>query len=316
MSLPEYRDLPIRPGLPPRSAWGVFGDDDEVGTINLLTSERVRRGAECVRRGAVFPLNWSLQFPDPPLYGRGAMTHRIDNPLPHIFDDSLSGLFTQASSQWDALNHVGHPEYGFYNGRTFAECGGGGKNGIDKWAQRGIVGRGVLVDIARHRASIGKPIDGGECVEFGPQDVLDAAAAQGVTIEEGDILILRTGWMEWYENASDEVRKNLAEDSLTLLRTPGLEGGEHVAEFLWNLHISAIAADNPAIEAWPHKLEIDQYLHYRLIAMLGIAMGEMWYVEKLAEDCAKDGIYEFMVSSAPLNIPNGVGSPPNVVAVK
>lgn len=316
MTLPAYRELPIRPDLPPRSAWGVFGDDDEIGTINLLTPDRVRRGIECAKRGAVFPLNWSLQYPDPPLYGRGALKHQIDNPLEHIFDDSLNGFFTQASSQWDALNHVGHPEYGFYNGRSFAEAGGGGRNGIDKWADRGIAGRGVLIDIARHRASIGSPVDAGGYVGFGPQDVRDAADAQNVTIEQGDVLILRTGWIEWYERASAETRKSLAEDSLTLLRTPGLEGGEDVAEFLWDLHISAIAADNPAVEAWPHRFEVDQYLHYRLIPMLGIAMGEMWYLEKLAADCAADGVYEFLVTSAPLHIPDGVGSPPNVLAIK
>ena len=59
--LPPYRDLPIDPTRPPRSAWGVFGDDDQVGTINLLTPQRIRDAATLVRKGAVFSLNCSIE---------------------------------------------------------------------------------------------------------------------------------------------------------------------------------------------------------------------------------------------------------------
>ena len=77
-----------------------------------------------------------------------------------------------------------------------------------------------------------------------------------------------------------------------------------------------MAADNPAIEAWPHKLEVDQYIHFRLIPLLGMPMGEMWFVDDLAADCAEDGVYEFLLTSAPLNVLGGVGSPPNALAIK
>ena len=320
MELPTYAELPIRPGLPPRSAWGIWGDDDELGTMNLLTPERAQRGLGCAHHGRVFSLNWNLEEPNPPFYGRQPLVHNIDRPLPQypLLDDSMDSFFTQASSQWDALCHVGHPEYGFYNGRVDAEFTGeeGTRNGIEHLSRKGIVGRGVLLDVARHMAANGRPVDGGSRVEFTPDDLEATRIAAGITYEPGDILIIRTGWMAWYLNASEEVRRDLAEDSLARLKTPGVIGGEAMAEYLWDGHFSAVAADNPAFEAWPHAFEVDQYLHFRLIPMLGITMGEMLFVEDLAADCAADGVYEFLFTSAPLNLRGGVGSPPNALAIK
>jgi kynurenine formamidase len=318
MELPRYDELPVKAGAPAGSSWGLWGDEDELGTINLLTSERVQRALGLPTRGAVFPLNWALEEPSPPFYGRGALKHNIDRPFTPCLDDSLDNFFTQASSQWDALCHIGHPEHGFYNGRVDAELTGepGTKLGIEQYARRGIVGRGVLLDIARHWEATGRAYDGGSTVEFTPADLEEVREAQGVTFETGDILILRTGWMNWYAGASDETKNDLAQDSLSRLRSPGITGGEDMVAWLWDNHFSAVAADNPALEAWPHALEVDQYIHFRLLPLLGLAMGEMWFVEDLAEDCAADGVYEFLLTSAPLNLLGGAGSPPNALAIK
>jgi kynurenine formamidase len=304
--------------LPPRSAWRVWGDDDQLGSINLLSEERVQRALGLPSRGAVFSLNWSLEEPSPAFYGRASLKHNIHVLLPNVMDDSIDGLFTQASSQWDALCHVGHPEYGYWNGAAESDFTGeeGTKNGVEQWARKGIVGRGVLLDVARHWARTGRTIDGGSTVEFTPDDLEEVRAAQATEFEIGDILLLRTGWMDWYESCPAEVKQGLSEDSINRLKTPGLAGGEETAEWLWNNHFAAIAADNPALEAWPHDLEVDKYLHFRLIPLLGFALGEMWYLEELAADCAEDGRYEFLVTSAPLNLRGGVGSPPNVLAIK
>lgn len=318
VNLPSYDELPVREGLPAGSSWGLWGDDDQLGTINLLTEEAIARGLASARRGAVFALNWALEQPSPPFYGRGALVHRVDRPLDNILDDALDNFFTQASSQWDALCHVGHPEHGFYNGFKDADFTGGPdtKLGVEHMARRGVVGRGVLLDIARHWENTGRPIDGSQFLEFTPADLDEVREAQGVTFEVGDILILRTGWMSWYEQASEEVRQDLANDSLARLNTPGIVGSEEMCAWLWNHHFATIAADNPAVEAWPHPLVPDVYIHHRLIGLLGMPLGEMWYLEKLAADCATDGVYEFLLTSAPLNIHGGVGSPPNALAIK
>ena len=318
MELPSYENLPIAPHLPPRSAWGVWGEDDQLGTINLLTDERAARAAALVKRGRTFPLNWAMEQPSPAFYGREELKHRIYTMLPGIFDDAVDNLFTQSSSQWDALCHIGHPEYGFWNGAKAEDFTGkpGTRNGVEQYARKGIVGRGVLLDIARHWEETGRAIDGGTTVEFTPADLEEVREAQGIEFEQGDILLLRTGWMHWYEQSSDDIKEGLAADSLARLQTPGLIGGEAMAEWLWNNHFAAVAADNPALEAWPHRIEVDQYIHFRLIPLLGMAMGEMWYLEDLAADCAEDKSYEFMLTSAPLNLLGGVGSPPNAMAIK
>jgi hypothetical protein len=148
--LPAYEDLPVDVSAPPGSSWGVFGPGDQVGTVNLLTPDRVRRGAGLVRKGLVFSLNWNIELPDPPLLGREPLRHTILD-VGCGTDDFYDNFYPQGSSQWDALSHIGHPQYGFYNGRKFTDFTGrpGSLNGIDNWARRGIVGRFVLADIGR-----------------------------------------------------------------------------------------------------------------------------------------------------------------------
>jgi hypothetical protein len=67
--LPNYSELPVRAGAPAGSSWGLWGDDDVFGTLNLATPERAARGAALVRRGAVFNLNLELELPSPPSTG-------------------------------------------------------------------------------------------------------------------------------------------------------------------------------------------------------------------------------------------------------
>jgi kynurenine formamidase len=318
--LPRYRDLPVDSAAPPASSWMLWGDDDELGTINLLTPEAARSGLACARRGAVFALNWALHQPDPPIFNRKSLVHEIVQPYPElpIFDEAIHNFFPQASSQWDSLSHVGHPLHGYYNGRGPADFTGGPgtKNGIDNIARRGIAGRGVLLDMARGLAALGRGYSGDDFVEFTPEDLDAVREAQGVEFEVGDILLLRTGWMQSYMQSSPAARRAIAEDPMRFPRTPGVMGGERMAEYLWDMHFSAVAADNPAFEAWPHHLVVDEYLHFRILALLGIPIGEMWDLEALADDCQADGVYTFLLTSAPLNLRGGVGSPPNALAIK
>ncbi len=158
--LPRYRDLPEVSTLgSARSAWGLFGELDEVGTLNLITPDVVRRAAALVRWGTVFPLNWRIDLPDPPVLGRGAV-RRIEKDLDPGTDDYYDNYYPQASSQWDALRHVGHPTLGYYNGLPLDDAGrlGSSHLGIDKWAERGIAGRFVLLDVDRYRAVRGAPL--------------------------------------------------------------------------------------------------------------------------------------------------------------
>lgn len=317
--LPDYDELPVIEGKPRGSTWGLWGDDDEVGTVNMLTAEHVKHGLASAREGKVFSLNWDLELPNPPFFGREPLRQVIKKINPNAHDDYYDSFYPQQSSQWDALSHVGHPDHGYYNGRTGDEFTGtqGARNGIEHWARRGIVGRGVLLDIPRYLASRGIVFEPNRKVEFGVDDFAGTASYQGVELQEGDILLVRTGWLGWYEHeTSPEQRIALADAASGALQIAGLAGGRDLVKYLWDSHVVAIATDNPTFEAWPREMIVGDYLHFELLALLGMPIGELFYLEALAEDCASDGRYDFLFTSAPLNKVGGIGSPPNALAIK
>jgi hypothetical protein len=321
--LPSYAELPVRDGAPAGSSWGLWGDDDVLGTLNLLTGERVQRAIASVRRGAVFNCNLEMELPGPPLYRRSAMSHHVHGSGLTL-DDGLSDYNTQSSTQWDGFRHVQHLEHGYYNGLASDD------HGVHHWARRGIVGRGVLADVGRWRAAQGRPLRCGEADPFEPDEVLATLEAQGTTVEPGDILLIRAGWIEWYRTLDDADRVSLAE--LVIAPSCGLRACEASAAMLWDLHVAAVATDTPAFEVVPfggltdeHEIRAafrdpvrapDTFLHFRVLGLLGIPIGEMWDLDALAADCAVDGVYEFLLTSAPLNLHQGVGSPANALAIK
>ena len=323
-SLPSYRDLPEPAGAPPKGSWYVWGRNDVFGCLNLLTPERVADAAKLVRRGAVFALNWSMGLPDPPLFRRARFTHEITGTATSTsHDDVLHGWNTQSSSQWDGFRHIRNPHHGRFGGVADED------HGIHHWAQRGIVGRAVLADVGRWRVAQGRPIRYRDSDPIEVDEIAACLAAQGSVVREGDILLMRTGWVAWYETLPRSTREELADP--LLFRAPGLVPGERTFEFLWDLHIAAIGADNPGVEIWPPSgLDYETYqreredpdrqqelfAHTHLLPMLGLPLGELWNLEPLAADCAVDGRYESFFTSAPLNLPAGVASPPNALAIK
>lgn len=317
-SLPSFDELPNG------RSWGLWGEGDVFGTLNLLTPERVKAGTATVKKGAVFPLNFDMELPDPPLFGRDPFTHDVvwlQNEAGH--DEHISGWNTQSSSQWDGFRHIKHPVHNFYNGVADEE------HGVHFWARKGIVGRGVLADVARWRSSQGRPLVPNSSDPIEADDITSTLAAQGTTVEEGDILLVRTGWIGWYRTQGAEERTafNAAGHPCVGLR-PGPENWK----LLWNLHISAIGVDNPSVEVWPpaafvkpedlgeilaNPERLDEvFMHIRLLPLLGIPLGEFFDLDKLADDCAADRTYEFLFTSAPLNLLHGVASPPNALAIR
>ena len=312
--LPSYDDLPIRPGAPAGSSWGVWGDDDRLGCLNLLTPERAAAAARLVRKGAVFALNLEYELPDPPLFGRQAPHHEVLGEGGH--DDVLT-FNTQSSSQWDGFRHVQHPVHHHYNGVADAD------HGIHHWAARGIAGRAVLVDVARH-----VEVDASTSQAITTDDLDATLAAQGTTIETGDVLLLRTGWTAWYRSTDPDTRAALPQQ----LRAPGLRPGSDMLRWLWDHHVAAIGADNPSVEIWPPASHLTKeqrdevrtdperlpelFMHTALLPLLGIPLGELFDLDALAADCAADGVYEGLITSAPLRVHAGVASPPNALVLK
>jgi kynurenine formamidase len=312
--LPDYDSLPPAPEGG-RSGWGVFGTEDSVGLLNLLTPERVVAASGLIRKGALFPLDAPVDAYSPPMAtGRGVPRHGILHvPGTLGFDDVYDNFYPQASSQWDSLGHIGYSPGNFYNGATEADILEGRRNTIEHWARRGIAGRAVLLDMVRTLADDGRPYDPGGSTGFTVDDLEAARRRSGVELGRGDILLIHTGFASWYLGRSvrDRARAGRAGQA------PGLAHGEEMCRYLWDSHVVAIASDTFAVEVFPpDRGDPLGFLHRMLIGQFGMALGELWWTEDLAADCAADGVYEMFLTSTPLHAPGGIGSPANALAIK
>ena len=319
--LPSYADLRHRTDAPAGSSWGLFGPDDQVGTLNLAGPQEALAAAACVRTGEVFTLDYPLNAFDPPLaLTRRAPKHRIFSRHADHRDDVLEGLYPQASTQLDGLRHRRHHVHGFYNGTTDRQVAEGGDAlGIHHWAERGIVTRGLLLDVAAGRRDAGRPIDHqrGEHLRVG--DLQAALERQGEEPRPGDILLLHTGWAAWYLDAAPSERDVIRSER----RFTGIDQDHEVLAWLWDHHFAAVVSDTYALEALPARpdspfgRETDHgMMHQQLIAMLGLAIGELWRLTPLATACEADRRYTCMIIAKPLNLRGGVGSPANATAIR
>ena len=312
MRIPTFEELPIRKDLPADCSWGVFGDDDKLGCLNFLTAEGVVAAAGLVKSGKVFRLDARMGFAKPPLFGRAAPEHTIV-PLGPMANDDIVRFNTQEGSQWDGLSHVGHIRHErFYNGATASEVKDG-KLGIQHWANK-FVGRGLLIDAFGFRKAQRRPVNPLERDVYTLAELKAALEHQGSALQPGTILLVRTGWMESYENATAEEKRALS--PAEKLRCAGIEASREMVAWLWNNRVAAIGTDCPGVEAFPFDFTDEGALHYRALPLLGLPLGELFILAPLAADCAADHRYEFMVVSAPLNVEGGIASPPNAVAIK
>ncbi|MBI3245351.1 MAG: cyclase family protein [Deltaproteobacteria bacterium] len=317
-TIPKFAQLPLVGQTAERHAWEVFGRDDQLGTVNLLTPERVRHAATLVRTGRTINLNLPLNFPITLYSGfRSGYRHHIEVNRGGR-DDYVDNFAMQGSSQWDSLRHIRFREFGYYGGRQDEDVDGKGLLGIEHWAQHGIIGRGVLLDAAGYMERQGTPLDATKKFAMDGAFLEAVANAEGLQLQHGDILLLRTGWLTWYktlDEAGREALRGTLHPGAGGMGCPGLEASQTTAGWVWDRHLAAMAADNVALEALPVDT-VTGFQHRRLIALQGMPIGEVWDLDALAQDCAADGVYEFMLVSAPLNLPGGVGSPPNAYALK
>jgi hypothetical protein len=206
--LPNFDQLPIQNGAPPESSWGVFGENYALGCLNFLTPSGVVEAARLVQSGKVFRLDARIGFAKPPLFGRASVAHKVIPLGPFAHDDMLDHFNTQEGSQWDGLAHVGHARHrAFYNGVTVDQIrdGRNARLGTHHWADR-FVGRGVLIDACAFRKAQGHPVNPFERDGYSLAELQGALQAQGTTLKPGTILLVRTGWMEAYEQCTAEER--------------------------------------------------------------------------------------------------------------
>ncbi len=301
--------------------WGKWGPDDEVGSLNYLTSAEVLRGIKAVRQGKTFTLQVQMGHPkgDPVWPGRtGAQRMNVmDKGMYSVgkgpvfpggaeYADDMMIMFLQGSTQYDALGHV-WCEDKLYNGYDAkSTIGGLAKASVLPLAERGIVGRGILIDMARHRNK--DVLEAGET--FTHEDVLAAAERQGTKIEKRDILIIRTGWIgSFYERDRVEFYKNFVE--------PGLTFSPELAQWFQDMEIPNLVTDTIANEVTTDPVSgVVLPLHNALMRNLGVTFTEIAQLDPLAADCANDKQYSFLYAAAPLKVVGGTGAPVNPLVVK
>jgi kynurenine formamidase len=294
----RYDELPELGDLGVRHAWDVW--PNSLGTLNRITPESVLSALAIPRQGRRISLDLPLGSVDPPLYGRTQLTHRVFDRNRNMVEDELTYLDPQGSTQWDSLRHIRAGRFGHFRG------GPGPELGIDAFAGHGLVMRGVLLDLP---AYWGQPSDAFTERSITAAELAACAGQAAVTIEEGDLLLVRTGWLAAYRS-----RGGVPGDMLAMPTSVGLDASADMARFLWDSGCCAVAADNPAVEVLPGSREVGS-LHRRLIPALGMPLGELWDLDGLAAACAQAGHYEVCVVSVPLRVPGGVASPANAVAI-
>ncbi|KAF4918390.1 hypothetical protein CGCVW01_v008899, partial [Colletotrichum viniferum] len=174
----------------------------------------------------------------------------------------------------------------------------------------GVVGRGVLLNYVAwaEKRRIEYNAASKHCISH--LDLKAIAEEEGLKLRVGDILMVRTGWIKWYNESTSDERVAGCKTNHNYV---GVEGTAESIKWLWDHHFSALVGDNMAFEAWPAEEQLG--IHDNALALWGTPLGELWDLEKLADQCKKIGRWSFFVTSCPLNVAGGVASPPNALAI-
>ncbi len=340
---------------PEGSTWGDFGADDQLGRLNLLTSEKVLQGVAEVREGRNFCLSLPLDYP-----GGNALnprrhppairpTRRDDGTVNYIFrmetedprftdviNDDAVVLHLQYSTQWDSLAHVGSmfdadgdgtPEAVFYNGyragehfvpptesrdagafdtfeaRTTVQATA---LTVDKMAETCLQGRAVMIDLHAHFGRARKAV--------GYDDLMRIIAADGITVEPGDLLCFRTG----FDQVVLEMGRDPDPETLHGVCT-GLDGSDaQLRQWITDSGVVSLIADNYAVELHPETYVPGRCaglpLHEHCLFKLGVNLGELWNLSELADWLRANNRSRFLLTAPPLRLPGAVGSPATPVA--
>jgi kynurenine formamidase len=302
--------------------WGRWGPEDEIGTLNFTSAEDIVAAAQLVKKGKVISLALNFDQHGPqtgktkyPALGRfnpiHIMTRTGTDAYSGVLDsrkirgtDDMVIMGLQTSTQWDGLGHILYEDYMWngYDCRNVTSAGAQ-KAGIEKTREK-MVGRGVLLDVAKAMGKRWLP-DGFAITS----EILDFTAQKhGVEVRRGDYLLVHTGHIERCFNSKSW-------DGYPGGDAPGL--AFETVDWFHQREVAAVATDTWGAEVRPNETEdTNQPWHWITIPIMGLTVGEIFYLKDLADDCAKDRVYEFMFVAPALPITGAVGSPVNPLAIK
>jgi kynurenine formamidase len=331
---------------PEGSTWGDWGDDDQLGRVNLLTPERVKAAVAEVQEGLTFCLSLPLDMPGgnsvnpkrhPPKFGpvfhppgSDSVYYNMDwNKVQEgnmdVSSDECTTFWNQYSTQWDSFAHVGsqfdangdgEPERVYYNGfrageevlgPEHAEGMGARALSVAGMAKACMQGRGVMLDMVAH-VGTGRTVVGYDAL----MRMLDA---DKIVVEEGDFFLFHTGWddMILKMNGKPDAKKLHANGAV-------LDGYDpKLLQWVTDSGVVALISDNMAVEDSQGYGETQGGcsrlpLHRHCLFRLGVHLGELWELSALAKALRERGRSRFLLTAPPLRLPGAVGSPSTPIA--
>ncbi|WP_342000309.1 cyclase family protein [Microbacterium sp. LWH7-1.2] len=300
----------------PKKNWGRWGADDERGALNLIDDTKRASDYEVLRTGKIYSLGLPIQRSGVPVFEyrgpaqRLTLASQTDGAFWESFgeamdiptdgaggNEDLLIFGTHSGTHLDALCHVYHDDH-MYNGfetSTFGSYGGAARNSIHQ--VDGVAGRAVMLDVAAH---LGVPwLDPMFRIT---DDVLEEVReAQGTSIRPGDILLVRTGWIDsFYDSLANGTELSAAQAGID----------QSAVDFIDRYDIALVGSDNGAVECLPCD-ETLLSVHVKLLVHRGINLLEFADLRGMAAD----GVHECFLVIAPMKVVGGTGSPVNPIAI-
>jgi kynurenine formamidase len=310
--------------------WGRWGPTDEIGTLNLVDGASRRRGTASVVDGEAFPLGIPMSEAEGIQLGfvEGRVNPvrtmvsvdapQTDDPGWVAFSEDVVTLAMQCATHWDGLAHA---SYGagpggrvIYNGYPASSITDAGASRLGIQCIRSLVSRGLLLDVARAKGT--ELLDPGYPIT--PGDLDDACALGGIEVEPGDIVLVRTGQAAHLALPGRPGIGGRAPARDLLAYTwpaPGLT--VDTAAWFHDHDVAAVAIDTLILEVYPGESE-DLFLpvHVLHLIEMGMTQGQNWFLDELADACAADGRYTFLLEATPLPFTGALGSPVNPIALR
>ena len=339
---------------PEGSNWGDFGADDQLGRINLLTAERVKRAALEIREGRTFCLSLPLDYPGgsvlnpnrhPPVlrptlrHGQVNFNFKLADSDPtksDVLSDDLVIMHLQYSTQWDGLAHVGSmfdanddglPEAVYYNGFRAGEHVTGPSDPSDAGATTApgahstSCARALGIENMARSSVQGRGVMIDLHAHFGAArkivgftELMQLLEHDRIEIEAGDMVCLHTGFSEIILGMQQEP------DGQLLAATGCVLDGRDAQLLNWitDSGLAVLIADNYAVEAYPAKPGsaccAALPLHEHCLFKLGVHLGELWRLSPLAGYLREQHRSRFFLTAPPLNLPGAIASPATPVA--